>query len=88
MSMQEAVSRAGGPLAMSRALNVTYQAIQNFVKDGPPPGRCPDIEELTGVRCEKLRPDLDWVRDSDGLPLLRPPTRMKRGTNAPTPPPT
>jgi DNA-binding transcriptional regulator YdaS (Cro superfamily) len=33
----------------------------------PPADRCPRIEEVTGVRCEELRPDLEWLRDERGI---------------------
>lgn len=28
---------------------------------------CPAIEAATGVRCEELRPDLEWERDPAGV---------------------
>lgn len=31
------------------------------------PGKCPAIERVTGMRCEELRPDVEWRRDEDGI---------------------
>jgi DNA-binding transcriptional regulator YdaS (Cro superfamily) len=34
-----------------------------------PPGKCPAIERYTegALRCETLRPDIDWRRDEEGV---------------------
>jgi DNA-binding transcriptional regulator YdaS (Cro superfamily) len=34
--------------------------VSNWRARGVPAERCPDIERVTGVRCERLRPDVDW----------------------------
>jgi DNA-binding transcriptional regulator YdaS (Cro superfamily) len=30
------------------------------------PDKCPNVEAVSGVRCEALRPDLMWIRDEAG----------------------
>ena len=63
-SIQTAISIIGGPSAVARELGVTPQAVC-FWRDGKrkvPADVCPSIERLTSgqVRCEELRPDVDW----------------------------
>ena len=43
------------------------QTIANWVSRGVPKDRCLQIENLTGVRCEELRPDIDWSALHDVL---------------------
>lgn len=51
---------------LSAALDVKYQLIQGWLANDrryiTPAEYCPDIERVTGgaVRCEDLRPDVDW----------------------------
>jgi DNA-binding transcriptional regulator YdaS (Cro superfamily) len=35
--------------------------IYQWKKTRVPADRCPDVEQLTGVRCEDLRPDVNWA---------------------------
>ena len=61
----KALEVVGGPSAMARILFVTPQAVC-FWRDGKreiPAERCPAIERATNgaVRCEDLRPDVDWA---------------------------
>ena len=55
---------------MARALGVTPPTVHQWQtgRRPVPAERCPDIERATGgaVRCEDLRPDVDWgvVRQS------------------------
>jgi len=65
-SIQKAISLLGGPSKTASALGVTPQAVC-FWRDGKrqfPTEHCPRIELLTGgaVRCEGLRPDVEWLR--------------------------
>lgn len=57
-----AVDMLGGKSAMARAFNVTPWAVSKWSKRVPAE-RCPDIERLTNgqIRCEELRPDVDWA---------------------------
>lgn len=50
----------GGRAALAKELGVTVTAIGNWKKRGVPSDYCPDIERLTGIRCEELRPDVRW----------------------------
>lgn len=47
---------------LARAFGVSKAAVSQWFakKNGVPAERCPDIEALTGVRCEALRPDVNW----------------------------
>lgn len=70
-SMQTAISHMGSAAALARSLGVTTQAVC-FWRDGKrgiPADVCPLIERVTNrlVRCEDLRPDVDWafVRGTD-----------------------
>lgn len=71
-ALERAIELAGGPTALARALRArghTKVTSHNTVnqwkgKDGkgsPPADYCPDIEDLTGVRCEELRPSANWA---------------------------
>jgi len=46
--------------AISQRCGVSTQAISNWLSRQIPAEHCPDIEELTGIRCEVLRPDINW----------------------------
>ena len=41
-------------------LGVSQQSLTNWKQRGIPAEYCPRIELLTGVRCEDLRPDVQW----------------------------
>lgn len=53
-----------------------YQVLTN--RRRLPAEKCPDVERVMGVHCEKLRPDITWVRipdpawtwHPDGRPLI------------------
>lgn len=51
-----AIEAAGGLRALARLLGITYQAIQQWER--VPAERVVEIERLTGVPRERLRPDL------------------------------
>jgi len=46
--------------AIAAKFGVTQQAITNWLARDIPADKCPDIEQLTGIRCEDLRPDVNW----------------------------
>ena len=46
---------------IASALGVTQQAITNWKQRGIPAEKCPDIEAITGIKCEELRPDVNWA---------------------------
>lgn len=61
---QLAIQGAGGPAKVAAAVGCTVQAVC-FWRDGKrtlPAEVCPTLERLTqgAVRCEDLRPDVDW----------------------------
>ncbi|MBN3757187.1 helix-turn-helix domain-containing protein [Paraburkholderia sp. Tr-20389] len=60
-ALRTAIKQYGGALRLAEALGVKPQAIANWVSRGTPKEKCLVIENLTGVRCEELRPDLNWV---------------------------
>ena len=55
-----AVKEAGGVSALAKALERTPAAVHQWRHNGVPAEHCPVIERLTGVRCEDLRPDVEW----------------------------
>jgi DNA-binding transcriptional regulator YdaS (Cro superfamily) len=68
--IQAAIMHLGNATKLAKALDVTTQAVC-FWRDGKreiPADKCPLIERVTDgkVRCEDLRPDVDWqyIRNS------------------------
>lgn len=64
-AISKAIEVIGGPSRTAALLSVTPQAVC-FWRDGKrafPADHCPTIERATGgaVRCEDLRPDVDWA---------------------------
>lgn len=64
--IQRAIDQLGSVTALAGGLEVSVQAVC-FWRDGKrtiPADKCPSIERLTGgvVRCEELRPDVDWAQ--------------------------
>lgn len=72
---KQACVRIGGQSSMARCLGVSSPTVNQWVKGirQIPAERCPEIEKVTlgAVRCEDLRPDIDWsyLRGSQ-LPAL------------------
>lgn len=60
-----ACEKTGGQAALARFLGVSVPTVNQWVqgKRPIPTGRCPEIEKATlgAVRCEELRPDIDWA---------------------------
>ena len=66
-ALERAIALAGGPTNMAHALGLTSRSVvYQWGKNRVPADICPDIEALTGVSCEELRPDVNWsvVRNS------------------------
>jgi len=62
-----AISRAGGIAHLARAIgSISITAVAKWRRNATPLDRCPTVEALTGVRCEDLRPDVEWTRDEHG----------------------
>lgn len=54
----------GTQSALAKAIGVAPQVVNNWRRRGNVPAEyCPSIERATGgqVRCEELRPDVDWA---------------------------
>ena len=52
----------GGMSSLAKHFGITTWAVSKWRYTGVPVERCPDIEMLTNgeVRCEDLRPDVNW----------------------------
>lgn len=70
-ALQEAIDIAGGQSALARSIAAMHGG---HIRQGSvwswlhrdlkvPPEYCEAIEISTGVLCERLRPDLTWLRD-------------------------
>jgi DNA-binding transcriptional regulator YdaS (Cro superfamily) len=72
MSKQTPIARAievaGTKAALATAVGVTPGLIYQWLSGLRPLAahHCPAIERATGVTCEDLRPDLNWLRDESG----------------------
>lgn len=67
-ALEDAIRAAGGLSQLARKLTlhtdrmVLMQNIDRWRKHTLPPMHCPAIEAVTGVKCEKLRPDIQFIR--------------------------
>ena len=58
----KAIRIAGGVSAMAKALGLRQSTVSNWLYRGQvSAAKCPSIERLTGVKCERLRPDVEWA---------------------------
>lgn len=64
--LDKAIRLAGGVTRLAERLDAVQGTVSNWRQRGIPLERCADIERATGVRCEELRGDVDWVRDASG----------------------
>ena len=79
-ALNEAIRIAGGislftPLVGAPSAN----AVKAWRISGVPERYCPTIERVTGIRCEMLRPDVEWA-----VLRLTAPTNRKPKTAKPT----
>lgn len=65
-ALTRAIEVATGVGELASAIGVTQTAVSNWRSRGVPLAQCPAIERATGIRCHELRPDVTWLRDSDG----------------------
>jgi DNA-binding transcriptional regulator YdaS (Cro superfamily) len=59
-----------GLTGLARALgDISAPGVAKWLKNGVPRERCTAIEAATSgaVRCEDLRPEVDWLRDDAGV---------------------
>ena len=63
-ALEKAISLVGSASARAARLGLTKGAISQWKGEGKkvPADHCPEIEKATNgkVRCEDLRPDVDW----------------------------
>ena len=60
-ALAKAIRISGGASAMARTLGLRgHQVVYQWSINRVPTDYCPTIERLTGVRCEDLRPDVEW----------------------------
>lgn len=60
-SLNEAISAAGGINAFTEAVGApSVAAVKAWRLTQVPERYCPTIERITGVRCERIRPDVEW----------------------------
>jgi DNA-binding transcriptional regulator YdaS (Cro superfamily) len=60
--IDRAIDKAGGITALARAMNLSgHSVVHQWRLTRVPAEKCPDIEALTGVTCEDLRPDVNWA---------------------------
>lgn len=60
-ALEQACEIAGGSTKLANALGKRKAVISQWKSARVPAEVCPDIEQLTGVRCEALRPDVNWT---------------------------
>jgi len=81
-AFEHACDLVGGMSSMASSLGVTFSAVSQWKRGlrPVPAGRCPAIERMTGrkVRCEDLRPDIEWhvVRQNRPRPTLHLPKKV------------
>ncbi len=62
-ALNQAVEAAGGVGKLAAGIGVAQNVVSNWKARGQVPAdRCPAIESMTGIACEKVRPDLGWHR--------------------------
>ena len=60
--LDRAIDEAGGMTKLARALKLSSHAVvYQWKQTRVPAEQCPNIEKLTGVKCEDLRPDVNWA---------------------------
>lgn len=67
-AIERAVEIAGGQKALGDLIGESKSFVNQLVKGRRPVplNCCPKIEAATGVTCEELRPDVEWIR-ADGV---------------------
>lgn len=60
-ALNEAIQKAGGISAFAEAVKApSVNAVKQWRISGIPASYCPTIERITGVKCELLKPDVEW----------------------------
>lgn len=62
IAISRAIEAIGSGVALASAIARSPQFVSQLLKgERPVPAElCPVIERATGVRCEELRPDVEW----------------------------
>lgn len=62
-SLRRAIASVGTGKAFAHAIERSPQFVSQMLRGGRqvPAELCPIIERETGVRCEELRPDVQWA---------------------------
>ena len=58
IALEQAAKNVGGFGQLARLLRVSRQAVYKWLETKVPPKRCVDVERVSGVPREKLRPDI------------------------------
>jgi DNA-binding transcriptional regulator YdaS (Cro superfamily) len=60
--LDRAIKLAGGITKLAEALPGVrgHATVHQWRLNRVPAEHCPEIERITGVRCEELRPDVSW----------------------------
>lgn len=69
IALENAIAQLG-LTGLARSLgNISAPGVAKWLRNGVPLDRCPAVERATAgaVRCEDLRPDVEWLRDESGL---------------------
>jgi DNA-binding transcriptional regulator YdaS (Cro superfamily) len=60
-ALESAISAAGGITQLAKSLGVKSRGVvHSWRLNRVPAEYCPRIEQITGVQCELLRPDVSW----------------------------
>lgn len=67
-ALDRAIKKAGTVAELARLIGAKHASrVSNWKMRGQvPEDMCAAIEAATGVRCEELRPDVEWERDETG----------------------
>lgn len=62
-ALTSAIAKYPSLKAFASELDVPYQTVQQWMKNGVPADQCPEIEKMTGgaVLCEDLNSRVDWT---------------------------
>lgn len=61
-ALNQAITAAGGLTAFTQVIEApSVHAVKGWRMTRVPAEYCPRIERLTGVKCEELRPDIEWA---------------------------
>lgn len=77
--LETACRTVGGASQLAKLLTdrlgrtVSKASVSRWKKDGIPAEVCPDIEALTGVPCEDLKPKVNWAVLRTRKPTRKPP---------------